>query len=72
MAVSGAYGTLVVVPNDGTIVTFPSRPPTHMIPVEEHIMGTVVAMMILAFGLLYFAVAAEERRLEALTKAPKR
>jgi len=43
-----------------------------MIPVEEHIMGTVVAMMILAFGLLYFAVAAEERRLEALTKAPKR
>jgi len=35
-------------------------------------MGVVVSMVALAFGLLYFLVAAEERRLEALGKARKR
>jgi len=35
-------------------------------------MGMVIAIVALAFGLLYFAVAAEERRLEALTKVRKR
>jgi hypothetical protein len=35
-------------------------------------MGVVVATVALAFGLLYFLVAAEERRLEASAKGRKR
>jgi len=35
-------------------------------------MGVVVAMVALAFGFLYFLVAADERHLEAMSKARKR